>query len=461
MKKIVLLLAFLGFSFLDCLAEGVKFLEDGKEWVYTCTDPSVTKHSVRYVLNGDTVVGDVACKKLVSYTLHSQEDNIGSVAPHYRGALYEEGQKIYLFRPGRTEAVLLYDFGLSVGDKAEVAGFESYRRAKMNIVVTGETTVEVDGRSLRVLEYASDFETDEPDTYSYGGWWIEGVGGCRNLIPSEDDSFWFFNMLTSVTMGGTSFDALSLLRQQENGNRMAYRPFLADNKRWKYRYHHFDDDGNETIYDKDYYLDGDTIIGGQTWRKMYSALNDGSQVTSVYDGAWREEDKKVYTISKNSQDVEMWYDFDMLPNEITKQAGPRSQLYFTHVDTVEVGGRLFMRHHYADCRAPLDTYCCVEGIGGITGLLPFAFAVIMGQRDYSEYVGVYEDGECIFTPEDFMKESYTLAVDKPQTATIRKHDGKVYDLQGRKVQSNRVTRSQSNTLLKGIYIHNGKTVIVK
>ena len=50
----------------------------------------------------------------------------------------------------------------------------------------------------------------------------------------------------------------------------------------------------------------------------------------------------------------------------------------------------------------------------------------------------------------------------PVTAPSSTSDTKVYDLSGRRVsQSNKITKSQSNKLPKGVYIQNGKKVVIK
>ena len=408
MKKLVILLAFICCA-VTMQADSVKFLEDGKEWVYEFTNP-IAENQVRYVISGDTVINGVACKRLVIYGKHHWEYRTDDGKPFYKGALYEDGQKVYFFRPETTEAVLLYDFGLSVGDKAVVAGFDPFKE-KMEVLVTGERTVVVNGHNLRLLQFTSDFGTSD-GSYSYGGWWLEGAGGRTNLIPVSNALCWYWDELRSVTLDGEPVDVFKILRNQENGNRMAYRPFLSDNKQWRYTFYHFeeyeDENGEknyeEQAFDEKYFLKGDTVINGQTWRKMYYQIADR---TPVYEGAWREEGKKVFRILKGENLTGLIYDFNMLTSEFTKEGGPTDFLYFTKVDTIEVGGVQYLRHYFHDRLQPQAVYYNVEGIGGMGGVMPFPPAIPTCICDYSEFLGVYEGGECIFRPEDFTKEAYT------------------------------------------------------
>ena len=71
--------------------------------------------------------------------------------------------------------------------------------------------------------------------------------------------------------------------------------------------------------------------------------------------------------------------------------------------------------------------------------------------DYDSFKACYEDGECIFTEEDFRKPSETTTVWSITTATTEDSPD-IYDLQGRRL---------STTPQKGVYIQNGKKKLVK
>ena len=75
---------------------------------------------------------------------------------------------------------------------------------------------------------------------------------------------------------------------------MAYRPFIEEGKVWVIR----GEDSQPYLFPKDpiwidyCYLDGDTIIGGQTCKQMKCFKNGNP--SPLYIGAWYEQDKKVY-----------------------------------------------------------------------------------------------------------------------------------------------------------------------
>ena len=74
---------------------------------------------------------------------------------------------------------------------------------------------------------------------------------------------------------------------------MPYRPFVEDGKVWIVRGKGISSDGDPMEPWIDYcYLDGDTIIGGQTCKRMMCIKNDNH--SPLYIGAWYEQDKKVY-----------------------------------------------------------------------------------------------------------------------------------------------------------------------
>ncbi len=83
------------------------------------------------------------------------------------------------------------------------------------------------------------------------------------------------------------------------GKETAYRPFIEEGKVWVIR----GEDSQPYLFPKDpiwidyCYLDGDTIIGGQTCKQM-KCLKNGN-LSPLYIGAWYEQDKKVYFAGNN------------------------------------------------------------------------------------------------------------------------------------------------------------------
>ncbi len=78
-----------------------------------------------------------------------------------------------------------------------------------------------------------------------------------------------------------------------------YRPYFQEKKAWK-----TETDGKEYVH----YIEGDTVIGGTYWKKVYSNI-DGDDFS--YFGAIRQERYKVFAIAKGKDTPHLLYDFSL------------------------------------------------------------------------------------------------------------------------------------------------------
>ena len=92
-----------------------------------------------------------------------------------------------------------------------------------------------------------------------------------------------------------------------------YRPFIEDDKVWAVKV--FDDGMPTRQWIEYYYLDGDTIVNGQTAKRMLVASEQDT--SGKYVGAWYEQDKKVYYADKGKQQFELLYDFTLSTGDTT------------------------------------------------------------------------------------------------------------------------------------------------
>ena len=91
---------------------------------------------------------------------------------------------------------------------------------------------------------------------------------------------------------------------------MAYRPFIEDDKVWIVRV--YSDNASNDQYTEYLYFDGDTIINGQTAKRMlYDRVDSKYDTTGEYLGAWYEQDKKVYYADNWQQQFKLLYDFTL------------------------------------------------------------------------------------------------------------------------------------------------------
>ncbi len=96
--------------------------------------------------------------------------------------------------------------------------------------------------------------------------------------------------------------------------KMAYHPFIEDDKVWAVR---LADEEQTEEYFEYYYFDGDTIINGQTAKRMlYDRIGSNWDKSGEYIGAWYEQDKKVYYAGKGKQQFELLYDFTLSTGDI-------------------------------------------------------------------------------------------------------------------------------------------------
>ena len=141
------------------------------------------------------------------------------------------------------------------------------------------------------------------------------------------------------------------------------RKMLEQGKTWCYTYHHFEDHTtgyNESLWLVNYTLNGDTVIDGRQYMKMYRF--DERSFEKKYFGAFREDEEgRVYMYSNFEQGDRMVLDFSL----------HYDQGYFPDVtrisETIKVSGRLFCRYRYQNVSPDGDIYdlgyIAVEGVG--------------------------------------------------------------------------------------------------
>ena len=143
------------------------------------------------------------------------------------------------------------------------------------------------------------------------------------------------------------------------------RPMLVQGKTWEYVYHHFEEKESPVTgpdhYEEDmwlswYTLEGDTIIDGRQYMKMYR--RDQHNYEKVYYGAFREDEEgRVYQYDfyhdkKDTKLFDLNMDFDNLYRAETVIA-----------ETIKANGKLFNRYRYLNVLYTVDSYLGVEGVG--------------------------------------------------------------------------------------------------
>ena len=256
-------------------------------------------------------------------------------------------------------------------------------------------------------------------------------------------------------------------------SQLEYRPFAEDGKVWESQVGLI----MENVYGNR--IDGDTLIGGKTWKKVYNYVFMPDFDISYY-AAIRDEGKKVYAIAKGSNRPRLLYDFGLKEGDIvmcgvegnafsclldrdekvdTLQGFPfASFLRVERIDTIMARGlhhRRFTltlldayREHFLKGRGEvIDNVVWVEGIGSGAG--PFSPWLPLPPMD--SFLQLCEvNRTCIFGYPDFYDAKEVDSIFAP--CPVIKESNKNYDLQGRRL---------SGKPGKGVYVRYGKKRVVK
>lgn len=172
-----------------------------------------------------------------------------------------------------------------------------------------------------------------------------------------------------------------------------YRQFLKDGKVW-------------VCNKANYRIDGDTIINGLSYMKVYrQAKWPNTQPNFVYLGASRETDYEIFMIWANETEEVYLYDYSLKAKE---QCVFRSRFLVTmdkEVSPYGLGGETFYysRVHISDTSSPIGSkidFLWIAGIGSESG--PFSYGDIgPAENGVNEKLqACYEDGVRIFSSDD-------------------------------------------------------------
>jgi len=288
-----------------------------------------------------------------------------------------------------------------------------------------------------------------------------------------------------------------------HGQTNVYHPFPTSNAFWQYRHWN---SLNASIHNETRYgLNGDTIISGNSYKKVYSLFD--STLTSPYStyyAAIREQNKKVYTVIGNLPE-HLLYDFNLLAGDtihydysLATGSSTTFSRVVTNIDSILLlDGKYRKRFAFNPVGFNSIEDTVVEGIGSImwVGLFnPLVNAwctcgdgyevTCFKQNDTAFYLNnpLCDHCFCTFltTLNDFEKQGITKIFPNPtngkftiETNTAEKQSVQVLDLNGRFVLSQKIngtTSIDAGNLNEGVYnviiktgysITNKKLVIVR
>ena len=187
----------------------------------------------------------------------------------------------------------------------------------------------------------------------------------------------------------------------------AYRPFLKEGKTWNMQeYYQNLWTGEQWTKDVSYVINGTTEIDGKTYYKMYRISEEGSK----YLCALREENRKVWQYVDSGDDL--LYDFGMSVGDSYRPSYQPFYFQLTAIKPMRFQYNQLLNVLHYDVSVPYDptspiyvvTALIVEGVGcekgwNITEL--YAEQPTNGILHGEDFLSCYEDGECIFTADDF------------------------------------------------------------
>ncbi|MBR6893408.1 MAG: DUF3244 domain-containing protein [Bacteroidaceae bacterium] len=130
----------------------------------------------------------------------------------------------------------------------------------------------------------------------------------------------------------------------DNVIELPYRQFVEDGKAWTYHYHGY----NGREFNVGRIIDGDTIISGQAYKKIYD------KVGGQYQYALREEGKKVYMVDDHYETESLLYDFSKDAGDVIDELV--YPLIVASVDTIDIDGVKFRRMRVQDANQPVEEW---------------------------------------------------------------------------------------------------------
>ncbi len=427
-------------------------LSDGRMWVYQQQrNLEISYYALR--VEGDTFVGGYDCKNIVKI------EN-GNETP-YR-SMREEGKKVYAWNG--SEWKLLFDFGLEIGDE-----FKDPSNPWLTMFVGDIDTVQVDGREYRRLHFGfkGDEYYDEEDIFEKNEYvWYENVGSNLGLMaPFELESSSTWSRLQSCYDGDT-------------------RIFTSMGSPWtwnqSYNWHY--------AYIRDWNAEGDYIYGAKEdvryARSDYEAkrieLNGKRYIPVICVGheEWgaigvREANGRIYvdheaykeSMSKGkgslptgnpdylpypitSDGEVILYDYNLEAGDVYCSVEGQEDITVTKKENIRLKDMEVRRKLTLS-----NGMILIEGLGCINSPGLYFYYLNPAEKNLSAFGGLmeytlYGSNNSIFIPDWTYKDT---EMGLNNTKDLRNAE-KSFDLQGRQLKS---------APQKGIYIQNGKKVLVK
>lgn len=213
LMKSYFLLLFIAIDIMSCYSQDIQyhpFVEEGKVWNMKCSHafPQPVDYDYCYYIQGDTLIANVACKKMYAY------NELDTKATEYKLALYEDNCIVYFILKNQEVSYVLYDFSIPVDSTSSInsANVQHWIESMKNNVDRHFCFKGIKRHSLLVNQVGVS------NTRPLGlpaGWWIEGIGS--ELGPLNQSLFHASGtdrFLQECEVNGETIFTISELRKQ-------------------------------------------------------------------------------------------------------------------------------------------------------------------------------------------------------------------------------------------------------
>jgi len=282
----------------------------------------------KYFINGDTVINLKTYHKIYK-TGTSYLDGPTYYENVYAGALKDYENKFYFIKKNENDEVLLYDFNAKIDDTIQVP-YDGIMRTK---IVSSIDSLP-DGRKQ------VHFNPKEPVIGCGDQFIIEGIGGSGGLLEGPAcGHYWTFDnhLVCYVQNGEVIYHDTNNEFNCELTNNQDINKSIDTNGVWRIDKQH-DTDSISNFEKFKYFFCGDTTIGPENYLKLYKSgfqliiKENGEYISgindSVYVGALRQNNQKIYFIDKGKPEV-LLYNFGLEADDIID-----GQIF--HGDTVKL-----------------------------------------------------------------------------------------------------------------------------
>ncbi len=363
MKKnlflISLLIAFVYPSFINAKQQDYRpLLKIGKTWNCYMTNNRY-EFNLSLTVVSDTMIDGDRCYRITSKMVNQLT---GEIMSEGSSSLFLEKDKKVYSRGRNKDGVwiwqLLYDFNLKEGDERTLSDEQKQK-------VTADDQVYVMGRTFRRLKIKEALE-EHGSKEEASGYWVEGIGSSHGLLRPCDWTLESlpFCMVSCYEDGKCIFTGAEFENMPSQQTNAVRSKLLREGREWWY--HDYEAEFTfEAPDDFNMYVEGDTLINGLRWKKIYR-----KKTAPVYEKAMREQGSCVYELRPDGQES-LLFDFSLKVGDSYVPVGEQGhKMTVIAVDTVMVDSvarrRLLLMQEVNGVTSDLTTW--TEGVGSECGI---------------------------------------------------------------------------------------------